>query len=126
MRQYRGLTRDMRWIYGWYLRTGGEHYIIPNTGYKAGNPRCPLSLLMDFTVVLSETVGQDTDFRDKNSVKIYEHDILDSGWVVRFYDGHYVLCNPTDEPAEQCAKEMLDKLVAKESIITGNIYNVAK
>lgn len=130
MRPYKGLTKNGKWVYGWYIRTRftDTHWIIKDGLYVTDiligmNPKFPMQLQGCYKVI-PETVGQQIDFQDRNGIEIYEHDILDSCWVVRFFDGHYVLCNPTDEPAKQCAKEMLDGLVAKKSIVTGNIHCV--
>ena len=116
MRQYKGLTKEGKWVYGWYMERYGQSFII-NIDSKRD--------VDNMLAVILETVGQQVGFKDENNKEIYEYDILDDCWVVRFYDGHFVLCNPIDEPAKQCAKEMLDKLVAKESIVTGNIHCVA-
>jgi len=134
MRQYKGLTKDIRWIYGWYLRVGGEHYIVPDTGYKAGNPHCPLSLLMNFTVVLSETVGQSTDSKDKNGKDCYFNDVVkwnNKLWVVvRSKTLSSIELQPLDNYREQQKDPKIKRLYgtcfgigqASRSEVIGDIY----
>ena len=50
-RLYRGLTKDGKWVYGWYVKTDFAHYIVP--AEYAVNWKV-------FVEVIPETVGQST------------------------------------------------------------------
>ena len=76
MRQYRGLTKDGKWVYGWYIKTDFAHYIVPakyTVNWKV------------FIEVIPETVGQSIIVEGK---EFYEGDVTkdDTGdlGVVRF------------------------------------------
>jgi len=50
MRLYRGLTKDGRWVYGWYVKAKDSSLIIPNN--------CSIfDFLSDSIEVRPETVG---------------------------------------------------------------------
>ena len=71
MRNYRGLTKDGKWVYGWYVNNphGNTHIIIEPIDYA----------VEDRHDVIPETVGQQIGLPDKNGVEIYESDKITNG-----------------------------------------------
>lgn len=70
MRNYRGLTKEGKWVYGWYM----EHPF-------SDNPAKNVSVIIQEErpyEVIPKTVGQQTDRKDKNDKEIYEGDIIEA------------------------------------------------
>ncbi len=84
MRKLRGLTKDGKWVYGWYVKCRGEHYILP-----LHNPDDPESSFDERWIqegadedgwfeVIPETVSQAT-----GKENVYEGDKIKS----KLFDG---------------------------------------
>ena len=90
MRQYRGLTKEGKWVYGWYLEMPGKQKpqvedqgngmvscqlvdaeIVSCIAYKSKT-----HVALDFCKVIRETVGQSTGLYDRNGKEDYFDDIL--------------------------------------------------
>ena len=76
MRSYRGLTKESKWVYGWYFHgSSNDTHWIQLLDETMGNP---------VVAVIPETVGQATGLKDKKRTKefpkgqeIYEGDIVE-------------------------------------------------
>ena len=74
-RKYRGLTKDGKWVEGWYVETEESHWIFPlltNEDISVGlsfEENDPASC--DCFEVLPESVGQSTGVKDKSKKEIY-------------------------------------------------------
>ena len=91
MRPYRAIpVGGKNFVYGWYLRVFGRHYIYDDTTKDTwegewegeGTTHQLLTKLLGFVEVIPETVGQSTGCKDKN---LWEDDILESQDGLRRY-----------------------------------------
>jgi hypothetical protein len=90
MRPYRGITKEGKWVHGWYFKSGKDSYIINVDGfsYLRGEPINPMSpistrplmpsIVLDahFQEVIPETVGQSTGLNDRNGKKSFKADLI--------------------------------------------------
>ncbi len=107
MRQYRGLTKDGKWVYGWYTEAEDyykekKHFIILNNSrfypFVDGDEKViePREYSINIIEVIPETVGQATGLKDKNGKEGYQSNIAlcsdgeygcvvwkDAGWFLK-------------------------------------------
>ena len=84
MRQYRGLTKEGKWVYGWYIEVNNRHFIIPETAEvyspdeaDGGDPnRAYVESIWGQIEVILKTIGQSIGRKDKNNTEIYKGDIV--------------------------------------------------
>ena len=76
MRQYRGLTKEGKWVKGYYVVEG----------YKKPKPHFIVEVGGRWNIVIPETVGQFIGLKDKNKVDIYKDDIVEFNVVNMIWD----------------------------------------
>lgn len=96
MRQYRGMTKEGKWVYGWFFKDGDVAYILISKLMMGG------SLIINRIVdgmyeVIPETVGQQTGLKDKNKKEGYVGDIIAFNVIKAFgtdirYKGEVYFC----------------------------------
>ena len=82
MKPYRGLTKDGKWVYGWYVGDGWEcSRIIPTTGdYGSyGSSDDVKTMIGPVIEVLPESVAQQIGLKDKNGKDVHDEEKLRSG-----------------------------------------------
>jgi len=83
--EFRGLTKERQWVYGYFCLIEQQPFIISSTADYSGNTRKEHSYYVERMVrVLSETVGQDTGLKDNdgNNLNWWEGDILSNErWI---------------------------------------------
>ncbi len=82
MRQYRGLTKEGKWVYGWYVQSQRAHNIIP-TGVSEWYGGGVGKYFYGATEVIPESVGQQVPIKDIDNKWMYVGDIIGRDEFVR-------------------------------------------
>ena len=96
MRPYRGLTKEGKWVYGWYVDSASfdAHCIV--VGYEDTLEDGSKHRYEDYIEVIPSTVGQQIGKQDKNGVEAHQHDLV-KWWP----DGYYWEDDTADDLAEE-------------------------
>jgi len=93
-RQYRGLTKGGKWVYGWFVKIDERSFIGNKSDVWISEydyyDRQIEPTLEGFIEVVSETVGQSTGKKDKNKKEIFDGDEL-LLWQVQDATGVYTI-----------------------------------
>jgi len=108
----KGEPIDGNWVYGGIFQGTGCYSVLYT--YDPIEKR----------VVYTDTIGQYTGFEDKNSIKIFEDDIMMLDhciYVIEWHNGGFyaVLRTPTDSSAILSLRD----LVEKGAVVIGNIHD---
>jgi hypothetical protein len=76
MRKFRGLTKDGKWVYGWYAETEGKSYIICEHKDQSIKAAAYGPFYFVYIQVIPKTVGQQVGLKAKTGKEIYFDDTL--------------------------------------------------
>ena len=77
MRNYRGLTKEGKWVYGDKVEIGKSCWIVSRPELTESDDMTEVHCsIWGFIEVIPETVGQQVGIPDKTGTKIYEGDIV--------------------------------------------------
>ena len=108
----KGEPIDGNWVYGGIFQGNGCYSVLYT--YDPIEKR----------TVYSDTVGQYTGFEDKDSIKIFEDDIMMLDhciYVIEWHDGGFwAVLKTSTSPSETLP---LQRFVAKGAVVIGNIHD---
>ena len=108
----KGEPLDGIWVYGGIFQSTGCFSVLYTYD--------PIEKI----TVYSDTVGQYTGFEDKNSIKIFENDIMMLDhciYVIEWHDGGFWAVLKTPNSSSEILP--LQNLVTKGAVVIGNIHD---
>ena len=118
MRQYRGLTKDGKWVYGWYFELVDGVYQVRRSYIKQYDTP------WHDTEVIPETVGQSTGLKDKKRIAAYFGDkVIHDNWdigVVKWHEKKLRVCFEWEDGAITYPLEHYDYI---NFVIIGTIHD---
>lgn len=133
MRLYRdrGMTKDGKWVYGYYVFCRHYNYILPidtpDCGFDERWPQAGSHTDDGWFEVIPETVGQNTGLKDKNGKEDYDGNIWEveyRGKIHRFLHQKVLGCDGYEFEFKCLTGEVssVHANVSEDGIIIGSIH----